>query len=73
MPQHTGSQTNDATAPESGLADPAVETAHPPAVSDCEEVRGLAYLCWEARGCPKGSPEEDWFQAEQDLNARAGV
>lgn len=72
MPRYTGSQTNDAAAPESGLANAAVETARPHAVSDCEEVRELAYSHWEARGCPEGSPEEDWFQAEQDLNARAG-
>ncbi len=72
MPRHAGPQTYDETAPESGLANPAVETARPHAVCDCEEVRELAYSHWEACGRPDGSPEEDWFQAEQDLNARAG-
>jgi len=30
-------------------------------------IAQLAYLRWLERGCPIGSPEEDWFQAEQDL------
>ncbi|MGD1097981.1 MAG: DUF2934 domain-containing protein [Bryobacteraceae bacterium] len=24
---------------------------------------------WQARGCPDGSPEEDWLRAEQELTA----
>lgn len=32
-----------------------------------EQVAALAYNLWEARGCPVGSPEEDWFRAEQEL------
>jgi Protein of unknown function (DUF2934) len=27
----------------------------------------LAYEFWRARGCPDGSPEEDWFLAEEQL------
>src|ERR1700679_1785095 len=27
------------------------------------EIAALAYELWQARGCPAGSPEEDWFQA----------
>jgi hypothetical protein len=30
-------------------------------------IARLAYLHWLDRGCPIGSPEEDWSQAEQDL------
>lgn len=30
-------------------------------------IARLAYLYWLERGCPLGSPEEDWFQAEHDL------
>jgi Protein of unknown function (DUF2934) len=30
-----------------------------------------AYLLWLERGCPVGSPEEDWFRAEQELKALA--
>lgn len=27
----------------------------------------LAYEFWRARGCPEGSPDEDWFLAEEQL------
>lgn len=27
----------------------------------------LAYEFWRARGCPEGSPEDDWFLAEEQL------
>jgi hypothetical protein len=32
-----------------------------------EAIAKLAYARWEARGRPEGSPEEDWFWAEQEL------
>lgn len=31
------------------------------------DIATLAYQLWQARGCPEGSPEIDWFQAEQLL------
>jgi hypothetical protein len=34
-----------------------------------QEIAILAYHCWQERGCPIGSPEEDWFRAEQSLKA----
>ena len=34
------------------------------------EVEKLAYALWQARGCPDGSPEEDWLGAERELAAR---
>jgi Protein of unknown function (DUF2934) len=27
----------------------------------------IAYEFWRARGCPEGSPDEDWFLAEEQL------
>jgi hypothetical protein len=30
-------------------------------------VRVRAYELWQARGCPDGSDQEDWFTAEQEL------
>jgi hypothetical protein len=33
------------------------------------DIAKLAYALWEARGCPVGSPEEDWFRAEAELMA----
>jgi hypothetical protein len=35
-----------------------------------EEIAVLAYSYWEARGCQGGSPQEDWFRAEQELKSR---
>ena len=39
--------------------------------SDRDQVALLAYSYWEARGCPDGSPEEDWLRAEQNLRPLA--
>ena len=33
-------------------------------------IRTRAYEIWQARGCPDGSAQEDWFQAEQELIRR---
>ncbi|HVO99319.1 MAG TPA: DUF2934 domain-containing protein [Bryobacteraceae bacterium] len=32
-----------------------------------EDIAALAYALWQERGCPEGTPEEDWFRAEQNL------
>jgi hypothetical protein len=37
---------------------------------DPEMVARLAHSYWEARGCEGGSPQEDWFRAEQELSGR---
>ena len=34
---------------------------------DHEETERLAYRFWLERGCPTGSPEDDWFRAEDEL------
>jgi hypothetical protein len=34
-----------------------------------DEIATLAYELWQARGCPYGSPEEDWFRAEAELRS----
>lgn len=31
------------------------------------DIAVRAYQCWCERGCPEGSPEVDWCQAEQDI------
>jgi hypothetical protein len=36
-----------------------------------QEIAALAYEYWQARGCPDGSPEEDWFRAESELQSRS--
>jgi hypothetical protein len=35
------------------------------------DIAALAYQLWEARGCPQGSPDEDWFEAVRQLRLRA--
>jgi hypothetical protein len=31
------------------------------------DIAALAYQLWNDRGCPIGSPDEDWFRAENEL------
>jgi hypothetical protein len=50
-----------------------VVNEHGIAIFGHEETEALAHALWQARGCPEGSPDEDWFQAAQDLRARAEV
>lgn len=58
------------------VADPRVpgtselgSSAQPVAVENASEsdIAALAYQLWQARGCPLGSPEEDWLEAERHL------
>ena len=37
---------------------------------DHEEIAKRAYELWQARGCPGGSAESDWFEAERELRGR---
>jgi hypothetical protein len=37
-----------------------------------DDIARLAYHLWEERGCPIGSPEDDWFRAEELLTAGLG-
>jgi hypothetical protein len=32
-----------------------------------EDLATRAYFYWLERGCPTGSPEQDWFRAEEEL------
>lgn len=36
---------------------------------DQSQIAAAAYELWQARGCPVGSPEDDWFRAERELKA----
>jgi hypothetical protein len=35
-----------------------------------ENIAPLARALWKARGCPQGSPEDDWFRAERALKSQ---
>jgi hypothetical protein len=41
------------------------------------DISALAYQLWQDRGCPDGSPEEEWYRAERQLtrkgNSRSAV
>ncbi len=43
------------------------------AVSKREKVAVLAYAYWLQRGCRGGSPEEDWFRAEREINLASSI
>jgi hypothetical protein len=40
---------------------------------DQTRIEHVAYEFWVQRGCPIGSPEEDWFRAEQRLRGEGPV
>jgi len=40
-------------------------------VGDEHDIAALAHSLWQARGCPEGSPEQDWFRAAEELRTRA--
>lgn len=64
-------QPNNVTKPESKAGVP-VDSIHPhfSEARSRPEIAALAYELWQSRGCPDGSPEEDWFRAEQELHSR---
>lgn len=35
-----------------------------------DDIAARAHELWQARGCPEGSPGEDWFQAVKELRGR---
>ena len=46
-------------------------TRHGIAAFGHDDIAALAHELWKARGCPEGSPEEDWFHASEQLRSRA--
>lgn len=60
---------------ESVSAGSAQSQAAEAATTECNEVevREQAYSCWQERGCPVGSPDEDWLRAERELNGHAAL
>ena len=48
----------------------ALASGHGVITSAHDEVAALAYQLWQARGCPDGSPQEDWFHAAEELRSR---
>jgi hypothetical protein len=50
---------------EVGVSEQNAEDAHNQSLQ--EQIATLAYALWHERGCPEGSPEEDWLKAEQEI------
>jgi len=50
----------------------AATTGHGIAAFGHDDIAALAYELWKTRGCPDGSPQEDWFHAAEDLRSRTG-
>jgi hypothetical protein len=47
-----------------------VLSSETPAVPTYQEIAGLAYSYWVARGHQGGAPEEDWLRAERELSRK---
>ncbi len=45
----------------------------PAGTASHEEIAALAYQLWNNRGCPLGSPEEDWCRAERWLRTKGAL
>jgi len=43
------------------------ETKREPEIKNSpqQDLANLAYALWQQRGCPEGSPEQDWLEAEE--------
>jgi hypothetical protein len=41
------------------------ETTQSETQSKHEYMADIAYALWQQRGCPEGSAEQDWYEAEQ--------
>ena len=61
--------TKTALAIEQPVQQPEHPPEQPPTVSHAD-IAVLAFQLWEGRGCPEGSGEEDWYEAERRLAAR---
>ena len=75
QPHLTGHEHSRQAAEHSGDSHPnsqgAATVGHGIAAFGHSEIAALAYELWQARGCPDGSPEEDWYRAAEELRARA--
>lgn len=38
-----------------------------------EQIAALAYSLWQSRGCPEGTADEDWFNAEETLRTNGAA
>lgn len=43
------------------------------ALAEHRRIELLAHEFWRVRGCPEGSPEVDWFLAEEQILHQRGL
>ena len=63
--------TGKALAVNENTETPAADDEQMSGVLSRDVIAALAYQLWQERGCPIGSPEEDWRKAEEQL--RRGI
>lgn len=75
IPESTNQGTNlkRKQAGERAAQDPSSLTANSEAGATSDDIAVRAYQCWHERGCPEGSPEVDWYRAEQELKTSGGT
>ena len=44
-----------------------------PRNADESMIRTRAYEHWQARGCPDGSDQKDWFTAEEEMRHQVAL
>jgi hypothetical protein len=49
----------------------AATTGHGVASFGHNDIAILAHKLWQDRGCPEGTPDEDWFRAAEELRSHA--
>jgi Protein of unknown function (DUF2934) len=42
-------------------------------VPTSDNIASLARAFWDARGCPEGSPDDDWLRAERTLKSQSAL
>jgi DUF2934 family protein len=47
----------------------AASSVHGIATFGHDDIAVLAHELWQERGCPDGSPQEDWFRAAEQLRS----
>ena len=62
---------HDAAAQNARVNSPKTTVGHGVPAFGHNDIEKLAYEFWQARGCPFGSPEEDWSLAVEKLRSQA--
>ena len=57
-------QWKTTTKKDGGITTTALEIFRP---VNRHKIAALAYEFWQVRGCPEGTPEDDWFRAEKEI------